>query len=134
MKCRQIVHYPDQPLEAERVSGYNPHVISGSQVQASNAAAYAVNSGATYQQAAYTTGVRPAETYTTNTVYQSVPVATNNVTYTTGTYDAGQVVSSGVPVTRTGEWTETDYVTKTTLPGQYTYTTTDANYTHQQSS
>ena len=127
------MHYPDQPLEAERVSGYNTQLVSGSQAGQVSGATYAVGSGVNYGQA-YTTQVRPAETYTTNTVYTNVPVAAGNVQYTTATYDAGQVVSSGVPVTRTGEWTETDYVTKTTLPGQYTYTTTDANITHQQSS
>lgn len=96
---RQIVHYPDQPLEVERAVSGSQAVVSGSQ-----AGGY----------------VQGTTTYTTSTV------PAGQVQYVSGQSGA-QYVSGGQQVYTTGG--QTTYTTTTTpvvytTGGQTTYTTT----------
>jgi len=121
---RQIVHYPEQPLEATSTQAYQTQVIQGGSAV----------KGATYTttQSSYPVGAVQGATYTTTQAYPATQQVTytqsayptQNVTYTTGGnyVDQGYIVGGQTAATKvvTGEKLYSANVPVST--GGYTYT------------
>lgn len=124
---RQIVHYPDTALEAERTST----VVTGTTQnwQAVNPAA-TVSSNKVIQGGAVTSTTYPA----TQTVYttQAAPVYATNTVYETGAPRTSYAVSGVQPVYATGSTAGGQTVYTTTVsPGSQSYYTTASNAAQQ---
>ena len=122
------MHYPDQPLEAERVSSYQTQAVASSGYATQGAYVSGVSGGQTYT----TTTVQPAaeKVYAANTVYTTGPQYTTSYESSAVPVSGGATyVHSGEPVTRTGEWTETSYQANPSYNSTTTtYTGNDPNY------